>query len=317
MLDGREPDALRRADPEGAPREHRQVHAGVHRQARSGGARRAQGPASPRSWRGASARATFAMNRRTKGGPIDHDLPVLFVKDAKGKVRAVYLSYACHCVTLSHNKIGGDWAGFAADAIEDTFPARSPSSPSAAGPTRTRTPASPATRSRSPPRRAARSPPRSKRLSQNFLAPVTGAAHREGHDARPAARRPADARTVGGEGEAHGRHRPPRPRHAREARPRREAADEDRLPGPDVGLRRLAGDGPPARRSRRRLLAAAEEGTRRPAALGHRLRQQRPVLHPERAHPEGGRLRGRRGDDLLRPARAVHARVSKRRSSAR
>lgn len=64
----------------------------------------------------------FAMNRRTRGGPTDHDLPVLFVKDAKGKVRAVYLAYACHCVTLSHNQIGGDWAGFAAEGIEGTFP---------------------------------------------------------------------------------------------------------------------------------------------------------------------------------------------------
>ena len=37
------------------------------------------------------------------------------------------------------------------------------------------------------------------------------------------------------------------------------------------------------------------------------LRQQRPVLHPVGAHPEGGRLRGRRRDDLLRPAGAVRA----------
>ncbi len=66
-------------------------------------------------------KATFAMNRRGAKDRFDHDLPVLFVKDEKGKVRAVYLSYACHCVTLSHNKIGGDWAGFAAGSIEDTF----------------------------------------------------------------------------------------------------------------------------------------------------------------------------------------------------
>ncbi|HVL12128.1 MAG TPA: neutral/alkaline non-lysosomal ceramidase N-terminal domain-containing protein, partial [Gemmata sp.] len=46
--------------------------------------------------------ATFAMNRRGKKDRFDHDLPVLFVKDARGKVRAVYLAYACHCVTLSH-----------------------------------------------------------------------------------------------------------------------------------------------------------------------------------------------------------------------
>jgi putative membrane-bound dehydrogenase-like protein len=65
----------------------------------------------------------FAKNRRTAGGPVDHDLPVLYVHDAAtGKVRAVYTSYACHCVTLSHNKIGGDWAGFAAEAIQSAYP---------------------------------------------------------------------------------------------------------------------------------------------------------------------------------------------------
>jgi putative membrane-bound dehydrogenase-like protein len=61
----------------------------------------------------------FAVNRRTRGGPVDHDLPLLVVRDPKGKVRAIYVSYACHCVTLSHNKVGGDWAGHASQAIED------------------------------------------------------------------------------------------------------------------------------------------------------------------------------------------------------
>jgi putative membrane-bound dehydrogenase-like protein len=71
----------------------------------------------------AIGKATFAKNRRTVSGPVDHDLPVLFVHDAAtDKVRAVYTSYACHCVTLSHNKIGGDWAGFAAEAIQNAFP---------------------------------------------------------------------------------------------------------------------------------------------------------------------------------------------------
>src|SRR5262249_31575096 len=42
--------------------------------------------------------------------------------DLDGKVRAVYASYACHCVTLSNNKIGGDWAGFAQEAIQADFP---------------------------------------------------------------------------------------------------------------------------------------------------------------------------------------------------
>jgi putative membrane-bound dehydrogenase-like protein len=61
----------------------------------------------------------FAKNRRPQGGPVDHDLPVLVVHDLNGLIRAVYVSYACHCVTLSNNKISGDWAGFAAKAIED------------------------------------------------------------------------------------------------------------------------------------------------------------------------------------------------------
>jgi putative membrane-bound dehydrogenase-like protein len=64
----------------------------------------------------------FAINRRTKGGPTDHDLPVLAVRDLDGKLRAVWASYACHCVTLSNNRISGDWAGFAKDAIENDHP---------------------------------------------------------------------------------------------------------------------------------------------------------------------------------------------------
>jgi hypothetical protein len=67
-------------------------------------------------------RVGFAANRRTPNGPVDRDLPVLVVRGADDKVRAVYVSYACHCVTLSHNKIGGDWAGYAQEAIEDAFP---------------------------------------------------------------------------------------------------------------------------------------------------------------------------------------------------
>lgn len=66
--------------------------------------------------------AKFAINRRTSGGPVDHDLPILVVKDAKGQVRAIYANYACHCVTLSNNKLSGDWAGYAADLIQREFP---------------------------------------------------------------------------------------------------------------------------------------------------------------------------------------------------
>ncbi|OWK36302.1 membrane-bound dehydrogenase [Fimbriiglobus ruber] len=64
----------------------------------------------------------FAMNRRTKGGVVDHDLPLLVVRGADKEIRAVYLNYACHAVTLSENKIGGDWPGYAGAALEDALP---------------------------------------------------------------------------------------------------------------------------------------------------------------------------------------------------
>lgn len=61
----------------------------------------------------------FAKNRRTKNGPVDHDLPMLVVRDASDEsVRGIYVSYACHCVSMTDNKISGDWAGFAQAAIE-------------------------------------------------------------------------------------------------------------------------------------------------------------------------------------------------------
>jgi putative membrane-bound dehydrogenase-like protein len=73
------------------------------------------------SW--AVGKVGFAKNRRTEGGPVDHDLPLLAVKSAdSGELRAVYVTYACHCVTLSDNKISGDWAGYAQEAVERTHP---------------------------------------------------------------------------------------------------------------------------------------------------------------------------------------------------
>lgn len=66
----------------------------------------------------------FAKNRRTEGGPVDHSLPCLQVRDLKGHLRAVWASYACHCTTLAgtDNHICGDWAGYAQEAIQNTLP---------------------------------------------------------------------------------------------------------------------------------------------------------------------------------------------------
>jgi putative membrane-bound dehydrogenase-like protein len=78
--------------------------------------------AQPATLATATGKAGFAINRRTKGGPTDHDLPVLVVRAPDGKVRALWFSYACHCVTLSQSKVHGDWAGAAMEEIERDFP---------------------------------------------------------------------------------------------------------------------------------------------------------------------------------------------------
>lgn len=69
----------------------------------------------------------FAINRRTSINPdgvVDHDLPILKITDAKGDVRAVLASYACHAVTLGpkNNVVHGDWVGEAQLQIENNVP---------------------------------------------------------------------------------------------------------------------------------------------------------------------------------------------------
>lgn len=73
--------------------------------------------------------ARFAMNRRQatdKGviigsnptGPVDHSVPVLDVRDAKGKLIAVAFGYACHNTTMDFNRWCGDYAGYAQEELE-------------------------------------------------------------------------------------------------------------------------------------------------------------------------------------------------------
>jgi hypothetical protein len=66
----------------------------------------------------------FAANRRTSGGPVDHDLPILKVTDLHGVIRAIVVSYACHGTTLllHDNLVSGDWIGYAQECIEKSFP---------------------------------------------------------------------------------------------------------------------------------------------------------------------------------------------------
>lgn len=78
------------------------------------------------------ARCGFGMNRRFLGdrgyridanpdGPVDHDVPILRVDGADGKLRAVLFGYACHNTTLGQNfyQICGDYAGYAQRDLQD------------------------------------------------------------------------------------------------------------------------------------------------------------------------------------------------------
>lgn len=74
------------------------------------------------SW--GQGQATFGKNRRTPGGPVDTALPLLRVTDPDGKLKAVFLNYACHGTTLGAdvNKIHGDWIAEAQKDIEADHP---------------------------------------------------------------------------------------------------------------------------------------------------------------------------------------------------
>jgi hypothetical protein len=69
--------------------------------------------------------AGFAVNRRRVGnrqypGPVDHDVPVLSVRGADGKLKAVLFGYSCHATVLNQYEINGDWPGYAQEALERT-----------------------------------------------------------------------------------------------------------------------------------------------------------------------------------------------------
>jgi hypothetical protein len=80
--------------------------------------------------------ATFATNRRNNKeadvpklrelgqlkGPVDHDVPVLSVRDPDGKVRAIVFGYACHATVLSFYQWCGDYPGFAQRELEKSYP---------------------------------------------------------------------------------------------------------------------------------------------------------------------------------------------------
>lgn len=95
----------------------------------------------------ARARCGFAMNRRknysldaadplakrapTFDGPVDHEVPVLWITDAKGDTKSILFTYACHSTTLSSTTvppdepvymINGDYPGFAQKILQEAYP---------------------------------------------------------------------------------------------------------------------------------------------------------------------------------------------------
>jgi len=86
------------------------------------------------SW--GSGRATFAVNRRTNRegkvpqlraagqlkGPVDHDVPVLAVRDVEGILRAVVFGYACHATTVGLYQWNADYPGYATTELEELHP---------------------------------------------------------------------------------------------------------------------------------------------------------------------------------------------------
>lgn len=67
-------------------------------------------------------RVDFAINRRG-AGIVDHELPLIVATDIDGVRRAVITNYACHCVAAGSGlNLCGDWAGYAATAIESDHP---------------------------------------------------------------------------------------------------------------------------------------------------------------------------------------------------
>ncbi|MCS7044992.1 MAG: neutral/alkaline non-lysosomal ceramidase N-terminal domain-containing protein [Gemmataceae bacterium] len=81
-------------------------------------------------------RCDFAVNRRNNKeadvpmlieqgqlkGPVDHDVPVLAVRDAAGKLVAVAFGYACHATVMDYYLWSGDYPGFAQLELESAYP---------------------------------------------------------------------------------------------------------------------------------------------------------------------------------------------------
>ena len=319
----RRPLRLRRGGP--APR--RRLRRRARRSPGGGrgrGARRTSRPRGSRWGTAPSASPSTGASRRPRAskigvnpnGPVDHDVPVLKVAAKDGSLRAVLFGYACHNTTLGGDfyRIGGDYAGYAQAEIEQAHPGATAlfvmlcggdQNPNPRGTLDLAPPAraGPGRRGRAraghgPPPGAAPDPHRPRGASRSTSPPTR---------ARSSSRRPTSAGQV-----------PPAPRAADAGRLRRgPARARDAVPGAGHPARPRPHAPRARRRAGRRLRPAREAGARGREPDRGRLLQRRDVLHPLAPRPAGGRLRGGRQHDLLRPARALHGDGRGRRSSPR
>jgi hypothetical protein len=61
-------------------------------------------------------------NSPNPGGPVDHAVPVLVVKNGAGEVQSLLFGYACHNTTLGFFQFCGDYAGYAQEYLETDHP---------------------------------------------------------------------------------------------------------------------------------------------------------------------------------------------------
>ena len=254
-------------------------------------------------------RLGFATNRRTKGGPVDLDMPMLVVRDGNRKIRAIYVNYACHCVTLSFNKISGDWAGFAQELIQQENPGAIALVSVGCGADSNPSSGVTGDKIEVAARQGGEVAAEVKRMLGGFLAPIHGPIRiTSGAVELPLAQHPTEAEWEkrGQRTDAIGYHAP---RSARSFEAGAKTGHRDSLPGANVEVWRFAGHGVPAGRGCRGLCTAPQTRARWAAALAQRLFERFPGLHPFRTHLEGRRLRGGRRHGLLRCADAVSARA--------
>jgi len=83
-----------------------------------------------------NGQATFATNRRNNvetnvpklrdlgqlKGPVDHEVPVLCIREPGGKVRGIVFGYSCHATVLQFYQWCGDYPGFAQLELEKRYP---------------------------------------------------------------------------------------------------------------------------------------------------------------------------------------------------